>query len=108
MISGSGVGGGSLVYANTLPVPKSPFFKNGSWADLANWEEELKPHYQVALKMLGAAKNPKLFDSDFVVQEVARRLGKEDKFEATDVAVFFGEPGKEVPDPYFDGKGPTR
>ena len=108
VISGSGVGGGSLVYANTLPVPKPPFFNNGSWADLADWEEELKPHYQVALKMLGAAKNPKLFDSDFVVQEVARRLGKEDKFEATDVAVFFGEPGKEVPDPYFDGKGPTR
>jgi cholesterol oxidase len=108
VISGSGVGGGSLVYANTLPVPKSPFFKNGSWAELRDWETELKPHYQTALTMLGAAKNPKLFDSDFVVQEIARRMGKLDKFEATDVAVFFGEPGKEVPDPYFGGKGPTR
>jgi cholesterol oxidase len=108
VISGSGVGGGSLVYANTLPVPKSAFYKNGSWADLCDWEQELKPHYQTALKMLGAAKNPKLFDSDLVVKEVARRLGKEDKFEATNVAVFFGEPGKEVPDPYFGGKGPSR
>jgi cholesterol oxidase len=108
VISGTGVGGGSLVYANTLPIPKSPFFNNGSWAKLENWEAVLQPFYQTALKMLGAAKNPKLFDSDFVVQEVAKRLGKEDKFEPTQVAVFFGEAGKEVPDPYFDGKGPTR
>ena len=62
VISGAGVGGGSLVYANTLPIPKSPFFNNGSWAGLANWEEDLKPHYQTALRMLGAAPNPKLFD----------------------------------------------
>jgi cholesterol oxidase len=108
VISGAGVGGGSLVYANTLPIPKSPFFNNGSWAGLANWEEDLKPHYQTALRMLGAAPNPKLFDSDMVVKEVARRLGKEDQFQPTNVAVYFGEPGKEVPDPYFDGKGPTR
>lgn len=108
VISGAGVGGGSLVYANTLPIPKSPFFNNGSWAKLADWETELKDHYQTALKMLGAAKNPKLFDSDFVVKEVAKRLGKEDQFAATDVAVFFGEAGKEVPDPYFGGKGPSR
>ncbi len=26
----------------------------------------------------------------------------------TDVAVFFGAPGKEVPDPYFGGDGPAR
>ncbi len=108
VISGSGVGGGSLVYANTLPVPKTPFFNNGSWAKLNDWESALKPFYQTALKMLGAAKNPKLFDSDLVVKEVARRMGKEDHFEATDVAVYFGVPGKEVEDPYFDGKGPSR
>lgn len=108
VISGAGVGGGSLVYANTLPVPKSPFFNNGSWAKLADWEAQLKPFYQTALKMLGANKNPKLHDSDFVVKEVAKRLGKEDHFEPTNVAVYFGEPGKEVDDPYFDGKGPTR
>lgn len=108
VISGAGVGGGSLVYANTLPIPKTPFYNNGSWANLNDWESALKPHYQTALKMLGAAKNPKLFDSDYVVKEVAKRLGKEDHFEATNVAVFFGEAGKEVADPYFDGKGPTR
>ena len=39
IISGVGVGGGSLVYANTLPVPKSAFFKSGSWSELNDWEE---------------------------------------------------------------------
>lgn len=56
ILSGTGVGGGSLVYANTLPIPKSSFFNSGSWANLNDWETELKPFYKVALKMLGAAK----------------------------------------------------
>ena len=64
ILSGVGVGGGSLVYANTLPVPKTAFFKTGSWKNLADWENELKPFYETALKMLGANKNPKLYDAD--------------------------------------------
>ncbi|MCB9226029.1 MAG: GMC family oxidoreductase [Chitinophagales bacterium] len=108
VISGAGVGGGSLVYANTLPVPKKAFYNSGSWAQLKDWENVLQPYYKTALKMLGATKNTWLGDSDMVVKEVAKRLGKEDKFEPTNVAVYFGEAGKEVPDPYFNGKGPTR
>jgi len=108
VISGAGVGGGSLVYANTLPVPKTPFYKSGTWAKLNDWENVLKPFYKTALRMLGANKNPLLGDSDYVVKEVAKRLGKEKDFEAANVAVFFGEAGKEVEDPYFDGKGPPR
>lgn len=108
VISGAGVGGGSLVYANTLPVPKKAFYTSGNWAKLKDWENELKPHYKTALNMLGATKNTWLGDSDLVVKEVAKRIGKENKFEPTNVAVYFGEPGKEVPDPYFNGKGPTR
>jgi cholesterol oxidase len=65
VLSGTRVGGGSLVYANTLPIPKSTFFKTGSWSKLNNWETELDPYYKIALKMLVAAKNPKLFDGDF-------------------------------------------
>src|SRR5208283_891366 len=45
IFSGVGVGGGSLVYANTLPVPKTEFFKTGSWAGLRDWQNELAPHY---------------------------------------------------------------
>ena len=65
IISGTGVGGGSLVYANTLPVPKSDFYNTGSWKELNNWEEELIPYYATAKKMLGVTRNPKLFSGDF-------------------------------------------
>lgn len=106
--SGVGVGGGSLVYANTLPIPKSPFFNTGSWSELNNWEEDLKPFYQTALKMLGAAKNPILFDGDKALKRVSQELGKESHFFSTNVSVYFGKPNVTVPDPYFDGKGPER
>lgn len=58
--------------------------------------------------MLGASGNPKLFDSDIALKELAKELGCEDQFEHLDVAVFFGKEGQKVKDPYFDGKGPDR
>ncbi len=108
IISGTGVGGGSLVYANTLPVPKTSFYKSGSWSELADWENELKPFYKTALTMLGAARNPQLFDGDIALKELAKEIGKEDQFENPAVAVFFGKPGVKVKDPYFEGQGPER
>ena len=108
ILSGTGVGGGSLVYANTLPVPKKAFYQSGSWSKLADWESELKPFYQEALKMMGTNKNPKLFDSDLVLKDLAKDLSKEDHFEHTDVAVFFGKEEERVEDPYFRGRGPKR
>lgn len=108
ILSGVGVGGGSLMYANTLPVPRREFFVAPTWAHLADWEEELKQHYQTARKMLGTDQNPRLETGDLALQQVARDLNKEHLFEPTSVAVFFGEPDKTVPDPYFGGKGPER
>ncbi len=108
VLSGVGVGGGSLTYANTLPVPKSNFFNSGSWAKLNSWELELKPFYETAYKMLGAAQNPKLYAADLTVKEIAKDLGKENNFEAVKVAVYFGDAGKTVKDPYFNGEGPDR
>jgi cholesterol oxidase len=108
VLSGTGVGGGSLVYANTLPIPKSTFFKTGSWNKLHDWETELAPYYQVALKMLGATKTPKLFDGDIGLKKVAQKLGMGDKFDATHVAVYFGEENVTKDDPYFEGMGPDR
>jgi cholesterol oxidase len=108
ILSGVGVGGGSLVYASTLPVPKSPFFNSGNWAALADWEKELKPFYSIALKMLGAVKNPRLFDGDLALKELAVEVGRETHFESPDVAVYFGKSDETVPDPYFGGKGPDR
>lgn len=108
ILSGVGVGGGSLVYANTLPLPKREFFDSPTWAQLANWYEELEPFYITAQRMLGVIKNPRLELGDVILKEIADDIGKSNEFELTDVAVYFGEPNKTVSDPYFNGKGPER
>ena len=88
VLSGVGVGGGSLVYANTLPVPKQSFFTSPSWAHLADWETELKPFYPIALRMLGAATNPRLETGDLALRELGREIGMEQHFEPTEVSVY--------------------
>jgi cholesterol oxidase len=108
VLSGAGVGGGSLVYANTLPVPTSTFFTSGQWKDLCDWENELKPFYTLAKKMLGVEQHPYMSRSDNVMQSLAAEMGIEEAFQKTDVSVYFGTPGETVSDPYFDGKGPDR
>ncbi|RLD79317.1 MAG: GMC family oxidoreductase [Bacteroidetes bacterium] len=108
ILNGIGVGGGSLVYANTLPKPKTPFFNHGSWAKLADWESELEPFYETAWKMLGAVENPYLGESDKQFQKLAKDIGKENSFYPTKVSIYFGEKDVTVTDPYFKGEGPDR
>ena len=108
ILHGVGVGGGSLVYANTLPVPKDDFFGAASWKELADWKQELAPHYATAQQMLGAATNPKWTKGDEVLAEIAADMGRSEHHHPTEVAVYFGEPDETVPDPYFDGEGPER
>jgi cholesterol oxidase len=108
VVSGVGYGGGSLVYANTLPIPEKAFFNSGSWAELADWENELKAHYATAEKMLGSTPTPKAGPADLALKELAKREGKIDDYSATKVAVYFGEEGKTVADPFFNGAGPDR
>jgi cholesterol oxidase len=108
VLHGVGVGGGSLTYANTLPTPTANFFNANSWGHLARWQSELAPHYETARRMLGATENPRMTKGDRVLLEIAKEMGREDDFHKTTVAVHFGEPGKKVPDPYFDGRGPDR
>ncbi|HKV89257.1 MAG TPA: GMC family oxidoreductase [Candidatus Dormibacteraeota bacterium] len=105
--SGSGVGGGSLVYANTLPVPGADVFTRPEWPAGLN-EDALRPHYATAERMLGATTNPRLTQADLVMKECAEEMGKAETFAPTEVAVFFGEPGKTVADPFFGGAGPDR
>ncbi|ADO73690.1 GMC family oxidoreductase [Stigmatella aurantiaca] len=107
VLSGVGVGGGSLVYANTLPIPKDDFFQSGDWGQLTDWKQELAPHYREARRMLGARPNPLRTVPDQVIQEVGKEIGRED-FEPTTVAIYFGEPNVTVPDPYHGGEGPPR
>ncbi|MDX1675883.1 MAG: GMC family oxidoreductase N-terminal domain-containing protein, partial [Longimicrobiales bacterium] len=107
-LSGVGVGGGSLVYAGVLQEPRDGFFTAPSWSYLADWRAELEPHYVTARRMLGAETVPFHTYPDDVVAGVARELGREEHHAPTTVSVYFGEPGKTVPDPYFDGEGPER
>ena len=108
VLHGVGYGGGSLVYANTLPTPKDEFFTAPSWGRLADWRAELAPHYATARRMLGVATNPKETRGDRVLQQIAVETGRADGYALTDVGVFFGAPGERVKDPYFGGEGPDR
>lgn len=108
ILNGSGVGGGSLVYANTLIQPGRSFFQADEWRGLADWEAELTPCYETARHMLGVTTNPRFWPADHVLQEIATELGQAHTFKPTPVAVYFGEPDKTVPDPYFGGQGPDR
>ncbi|MBI3557500.1 MAG: GMC family oxidoreductase [Deltaproteobacteria bacterium] len=111
ILSGAGVGGGSLVYANTLLQPGDAFYNAANWRELADWKSELAPCYATARKMLGVTRNPHLNEVDEKLREVAREMGRESTFTSVDVGIFFGKPGEEgktVPDPYFDGQGPAR
>ncbi|MGZ3423328.1 MAG: FAD-dependent oxidoreductase, partial [Polyangiales bacterium] len=108
IVHGVGVGGGSLTYANTLPMPTDGFYESRSWTHLAEWKKELAPHYATARRMLGAVKNTHLTPADAIIKKIAKEIGREEHFDTPYVAVYFGEPGREVPDPYFGGEGPPR
>ena len=90
VLNGSGVGGGSLVYAATLIEPGRAFFEAAEWQELADWEAELGPHYETARRMLGVTANPRLWPADEVLYEIATELGREQSFEATPVGIYFG------------------
>jgi cholesterol oxidase len=106
--SAVGVGGGSLIYGNVLYEPLEQFYNDPQWASITDWKAELAPYYDQAKRMLGVATNPRLTPSDEILKSVADDLGVGDTFHPTQVGVFFGEPGKTVPDPYFGGVGPDR
>jgi cholesterol oxidase len=108
VLSGAGVGGGSLNYANVLLVPPNSVWKDPQWAGLKDWEAIMPEHYLTAKKMLGVTVNPCLRTADTLLKETAEMHGAGETFYPTDVSIYFGEKGKTVPDPFFDGKGPER
>lgn len=109
VMSGAGVGGGSLVYANTLYRPPTEFFKTGSWAGMRDWQADLAPHYATAERMLGVVQNPFFSPADLVLKRAAERGGYGDTYRATPVGVTF-ELSADAPngDPHFGGLGPSR
>ncbi len=108
VVSGSGVGGGSLGYANTLYRARPAFFQDPQWSGLGEWESELAPHYETAERMLGVVEYDGMGPADVLLKEYAEEIGVGESFQGTRVGVFFDQPGREVPDPYFGGEGPDR
>jgi cholesterol oxidase len=113
ILAGAGVGGGSLVYANTLYRPEEAFYLDRQWARITDWRAELAPYYDQAERMLGVVTNPTMTPSDQVMKQVAEEMGAGHTFRMAPVGVFFGregrkEPGVEVADPFFGGAGPSR
>jgi cholesterol oxidase len=108
VVSGCGVGGGSLGYANTLYVPPEKFFKDRQWADMEDWQSTLAPHYVEAQRMLGVVENPHEDPADQLLRELGQELGVDETYKRTPVGVYFGERGKTVADPFFGGEGPDR
>ncbi len=111
---GAGVGGGSLVYANTHLQPPRAFFTDSRWSGLdEDWRRELGPFYNEAMRMLGSVESPRIFESDEALREVLDDLGTGDTFKKHTVGINFADgkdckPGELVPDPYFGGDGPDR
>ncbi|KZB80121.1 GMC oxidoreductase [Amycolatopsis regifaucium] len=105
VLSGAGVGGGSLVYANTLYEPPDTFYEDPQWAHITDWKAELAPHYGQAKRMLGVVENPLVTPADRVLREVAEDMGIADTYRPTPVGVYFG---KRDVDPFFGGEGPAR
>jgi cholesterol oxidase len=108
IMSGAGVGGGSLVYANTLYEPMPAFYTDPQWRSITDWREELAPFYDQAKRMLGVSTYPRRSASDMVMKQVADEMGVGHTFHPTPVGVFFGRPGEAAEDPYFGGAGPAR
>ena len=105
---GAGVGGGSLGYANVLEVPTEATFATPAWNQTVRWGELLRPHYETAKRMLGVARNPKLWTADHILKQMADDICMGHSFRATEVGAYFGEAGVTVVDPYFGGEGPAR
>lgn len=107
ILSGTGVGGGSLVYANTLYKPPEEFFSNPSWVRFGDWKNILEPFYKKASFMLGRTRYSKLNPEDLVLEEVSKDMNKHETFETVHVGVNL-DTGNGERDPYFGGLGPPR
>jgi cholesterol oxidase len=87
VLSGAGVGGGSLVYAGVLWEPPSSV-----WPDPARGRE-LAPFYERARQMLGVVETPVEGPADELLRRVADELGVGSTYARTPVGIRFGDGG---------------
>ena len=109
VLAGAGVGGGSLIYANTLYKPGDKYFLDPLWSHITNWKSELAPFYDQATRMLGVSINPYFSPSDQAMKDVAIAMGVGETFQMAPLGIYFGDgTDASVADPYFGGVGPVR
>ena len=109
IVGGVGVGGGSIVYAAVLLRPKEDFYNDPSWSGLGvNWKKDLKPHYDMASRMLGLKTNPNQDIMDDYLKKTAKKMGALKTFGPVDNGIYFGTPEVTRSDPFFGGLGPAR
>ena len=109
ILAGAGVGGGSLVYANTLYQPGDAYFNDAQWSSITDWKSELEPWFDQARRMLGVVENPYFSPSDQVMKDVAHEMGVGHTFQMAPLGIYFGEgKGVAAKDPFFGGVGPDR
>ena len=90
--SGTAVGGGSVVYANTLYRARPEFYENPQWKGLDDWETALAPHYAEAERMLGVQEVPRESDGQQLLRKVGEHFGVPETFKRTTVGVFSVSP----------------
>jgi cholesterol oxidase len=109
VLAGAGVGGGSLVYANTLYTPPDTYFNDPQWRSITDWKAELLPWYDLAHRMLGVSENPYFSPSDRAMKDAADAMGVGHTFKMAPLGIYFGDgTDKKVADPFFGGVGPDR
>lgn len=109
VLAGAGVGGGSLIYANTLYQPGDKYFRDPLWSHITDWKSELAPFYEQATRMLGVIKNPYFSPSDQAMKDAAIAMGVGESFQMAPLGIYFGDgTDASVADPYFGGVGPKR
>ena len=108
IVGGVGVGGGSLVYAAVLIEPEKELFDQPAWGELGIHWADLAAHYATAKSMLGRTLNPYFGLQDEYLKRTAESMQAAGTFGSVPLGIYFGEPGKTVPDPFFGGEGPQR
>ncbi len=111
VLIGSGLGGGSLIYANVHYRPPEDVFIKNFPKPIKN-RKVLDPYYDLVADMLKIRPVPdwKMLPKSKVMEESARRLGIPENLRSLDLAVFFSDqPDKEgmlFNDPYHRGGPP--